>query len=292
MKRLDSRSRGLALLLVMWALFIMTFAIMGLLSLLKVDIGNASGMERVALASSLAFAGVTMGRNADFPVTGKPEKQAFPDGGRLEVIAISENSKLNVNHLLGSGDRDTLRALFRIWGLRDVEADTVLDCLLDYVEPGGNRRPNGAKAPQYRAAGRAAPPGRLFLSIDEMASVLNFELVSNLKENWREYFTIYGDGTLDLTTASPDVIRAVCRVGESSARAIQQGGSGLQDMDAVRMVMGLTEKEFETLQGQLSLGGKVRRVRSTGFFAQAKRTIEVIYQTDGSTAAILEWREW
>jgi general secretion pathway protein K len=290
--RLASRARGLALLLVMWALFIMSFAIIGLLALLKVDIGNASGMERVAQASALAFSGVTIGRNTEFPMDGTREKQAFREGGSFEVTAISENGKLNVNRLLEAGERDTLRSLFRIWGLSDVEADTVLDCLLDYVEPGASRRMNGAKAPQYRAIGRPAPPGRLFRSIDEMASVLNFDLVSNRKENWREYFTIYGDGTLDLTAAAPEVIRAVCRVGDSSARAIQQGRSELKDMDAVRTRMGLTSKEFEGLQGRLSLGGKIRRVRSVGTFAQATRTIEAIYQISGGASVILEWREW
>jgi len=291
MKR-PSRGRALALLLVMWALFIMSFSILGLISLLKIDIGGASGMERLALASSLAFAGVTLGRNADFPADGHPEVFRFPDGGRIEVSTVSENGKLNVNVLLGGGDRDTLRALFRLWGLSDVEADTVLDCLLDYVEPGGSRRLNGAKAPQYRAAGRPAPPGRLFRSIDEMTRVLNFDLVTRHQPDWRESLTIYGDGTLDLRAASADVIRACCRVGDSSARAIRQGGAGFNDLEAVRLALGLTSREFAGLQGRLALGGRVRRVRSTGAFAQATRTIEAIYQVNDASAVILEWREW
>ncbi|HWL52645.1 MAG TPA: hypothetical protein VNQ90_09430 [Chthoniobacteraceae bacterium] len=284
--------RGLALLLVMWALFVMNFAIIGLLSLLTINIGGASGMERVALASSFAFAGVTLGRNDDFPVTGEPEKQTFPNDGQLEVYAVSENGRLNVNRLLESGDRETLRALFRLWGLSDVEADTVLDCLFDYVEPGGDRRLNGAKAPQYRAAGRPAPPGRLFRSIDEMTAVLHFDLVTERKPAWRDDLTIYGDGTLDLRSASPEVIRAFCRVGDSSARAIRRGAEHLNDMEGVRMALGLTSKEFEPLRGRLSLGGKVRRIHSTGISAQAKRTIEAIYQIGNTSSVILEWREW
>lgn len=285
-------ARGMALLLVMWALFIMSFAIIGLLALLKVDIGNAAGMERVGVASSLAFSGITMGRNNSFPADGHLERQNFPDGGSISVSAISENGKLNVNHLLRAGDRDTMRGLFKIWGLNDVEADTVLDCMLDYVEPGNTRRLNGAKAPQYRDVGRPAPPGRLFRSIDEMASVLHFDLVSKRKENWREYFTIYGDGTLDLKAASPEVIRAFCRVGDSSARAVNQGAAGYSDMDAVRLAMGFTSKEFEGLRNQVSLGGSVRRIRATGTFANTHRTIEAIYQNDGFKPTILEWREW
>lgn len=287
---MKARQQGVALILVMWALLMMSFAVIGLIALLKVDIGNASGMERAALASSLAFAGVTMGRNADFPATGQPEKMSFPDGGSIEVLAVSENGKLNVNFLLERGERDALRTLFRLWGLSDVEADTVLDCLLDYVEPGGDRRLNGAKAPQYRAAGRPVPPGRPFRSLDEMNAALNFDLVAHAKPDWRDFLTIYGDGTVDLRAASPEVIRAVCRVGDSSARAIQQGGQS--DMEAVRIALGLTSAEFDEIQGRLSLGGKVRRVRATGAFAQAKRTIEAIYQINDTAPVVLEWREW
>lgn len=292
MKHFRNNAKGFALLLVMWALFIMSFSIIGLLTLLNVDIGNASGMERVAVASSLALSGITLGRNVDFPVNGKTEKQSFAEGGVLEVRAISENGKLNVNRLLAREERETLHALFRIWGLSDGEADTVLDCLLDYVQPGTARRLNGAKADQYRAAGRQPPPGRPFRSVDEMAHVLNFELVTNRKGDWRDYFTIYGDGTLDLTAAALDVIRAVCGIGDVGAKSVQSGASGFVDMDAVRRTMGFTEKEFEAMQERLSLGGKIRRIRSTGTFANVAHTIEVICQTDGITSSILEWREW
>ncbi len=291
MIRRDSRS-AMALLLVMWALFVMSFSIIGLLSLLKIDIGGAVGMERVALATSFAHAGVTLGRQTDFPLNGKTESFTFPDGGSLEVSAVSENGKLNVNKLLAAGDREVLRTLFRLWKLSDVEADTVVDCLLDYVEPGGNRRLNGAKAPQYRAAGRTAPPGRLFLSIEEMTRVLNFDLVTRLKPDWYDYFTIYGDGTLDLRSAAPEVIRAFCRVGEASARAIRSGGDALPDLDAVQLALGFTSKEFEAMRSRVTLGGKVRRIRSTGVFAQASRTMEVICQPGEKSSVILEWREW
>lgn len=295
MKRM-MRSRGVALLLVMWAMFIMSFAILGLMTLLNVDIGTAAAMERVSIASSLAFAGNTMGRNSGFPANGRTERQKFQDGGELEVIVVSENSKLNINRLLSRGDRDTLRALFRLWGLNDVEADTALDCIFDYVEPGTTRRLNGAKAEQYRRAGRPAPPGRPFRSVEEMNSVLNFDLVSRRRENWRDYFTIYGDGTLDISTAPPELIKVVCRVGDAGARGVarswENGGEGLKDMGAARLALGLTEKEFGDLQGRISIGATVRRVRSTGTFAQARRTIEAIYQIDSEKTSILEWRQW
>lgn len=294
MKKL--RRRGQALLLVMWAMFIMTFAILGLIKLLNITIGTASAMERVAIASSLAFAGTTMGRNPDFPTTGKAETQKFPDGSELVVSAVSENSKLNINALLAKDDRETLRSLLRIWRLTDTEADVVLDCLFDYVEPGNTRRLSGAKAEQYRRAGRPAPPGRPFHSVNEMTAVLNFDLVTKHKENWHEYFTIYGDGSLDLATAPADLIRAVCRVGDAGAQSLvnrrSQGDGSPLDLSTARHLMGLTEKEFEGLSGQLAVNGKVRRVRSEAKFAQGRRIVEAVYQMDGSNTALLEWKEW
>jgi type II secretory pathway component PulK len=289
------KNGGQALLLVMWAMFVMCFSILGLMRLLNVTIGTSSALERVAIASSLAYAGTTMGRNPDFQANGKPQTRKFPDGGELEIVVVSENGKLNINKLLADQNRETLRALLRLWGLNDVEADTVLDCLLDYVEQGSTRRLNGAKAEQYRMAGRAIPSGKPFRSVDEMANVLNFDLVVRNKENWRDYFTIYGNGTLDLTSAPVDLIKVVCKVGDSSARALIQGqsgeGAGIQDMDAARLAMGLTEKEFQALGGMISMGGQIRRVRAKGTSGQASRNIEAICRLDSPTA-ILEWREW
>ncbi len=293
--RAQSKTSGQALLLVMWALFVMCFSILGLMRLLNITIGTSSALERVAIASSLAYAGTTMGRNPEYPANGKRQTRKFPNGGELEIVVVSENGKLNINKLLAGQDRETLRALFRLWRLNDVEADTVLDSLLDYVEPGTTRRLNGAKADQYRMAGRPGPSGKLFRSVDEMASVLNFDLVVRNKENWRDYFTIYGDGTLDLTSAPVDLIKVVCKVGDSSARALMQGqsgeGPGIRDMEAARLAMGMTEKEFQALGGMVSMGGKVRRVRATGTLGQASRNIEAICRLD-TPPVILEWREW
>ena len=177
-----------------------------------------------------------------------------------------------------------------------MEADTVLDCLFDYVEPGNTRRLNGAKAEQYRKAGRQPPPGRPFQTIDEMASVLNFELVSRRKENWRDYFTIYGDGSLDLSTAPIDLIKAVCGVGDSSAKSLinrrSQTGASPLDLDSVGTLMGLTEKEFGNVRGRVAMQGKVRRVIAEARFAQAKRKVEAIFQLDDRGNSILEWKEW
>lgn len=286
---------GNALLLVMWAMFVMSVSILGLVHLLNITIGTSSTMERVAIASSTAYAGSTIGRNVDFPADGRIDKRKFSNGAQWEVSASSENGKLNITTELASGERKTLKALFRLWGLNDVEADTVLDCLLDYVEPGPNRRLNGSKSEQYRAAGRDVPPGKMFRSVSEMTNVLNFDLVTNRKANWMDYFTIYGDGTLDLTSAPADLIKVVCGVGDSSVSAIvrrrEDGGVPIENLEAARLAMGLTEKEFDDLRSRISVGGNIRRVLSKGSFAQNTRSIETICVV-GNAPAILNWREW
>jgi general secretion pathway protein K len=285
-----------ALLLVLWAMFVMSFAILGLLQLLKINVGTAVAMDRLAIASSLAFAGITMGRNPAFVTDGKVVTQQFENGSSLEVSAVSENSKLNINRVLAGGDRNVLQSLFRIWGLSNAECSTVIDCLQDYVEPGDVRRMNGAKRQQYRAAGRQGPSGKPFRSIEEMSSVLNFDLVTRRKENWRDYFTIYGAGSLDLTTAPADLIRAVCRVGDSGAQSLLKKRSpengGLKDLDAARVAMGMTNTEFNDLSSRLSVGGNVRRVKSVGALRQSTRTIEAVYVVGSGTSSILEWKEW
>lgn len=66
----------------------------------------------------------------------------------------------------------------------------------------------------------------------------------------------------------------------------------MEDTESARMAMGLTEKEFSELSDRVSIGGNVYRVRATGAFEQAKRTIEAIFQVESGYTNFLEWKEW
>lgn len=69
---------------------------------------------------------------------------------------------------------DTLLRLFARLGLAAAESETLRDRLLDAVQPGSERRPRGAKAADYAAAGLPAPRPGGFDGLAEAAGVLGW----------------------------------------------------------------------------------------------------------------------
>lgn len=289
------RRNGMALILVLWAMCVMTFSILGVLQLLSLNVTGATAMEKGAIAEAAAHGGVTIGSHAAFPMTGVPESWTEANGVELEVEATSELGRLHINRMLTEENREVLRQLFRSWGLRDAEADTVLDCLMDFIEPGNTRRLNGAKARQYQAAGLPLPLGRPFKSLEEMPMVLNFDLLMRVKPDWREYFTLHGEGQLDLISAPRDLIRAVCQVGDPGANGLLRRRENLDDplteLEDARLAMGLTEPEFEAIRERITLNGTIRRIRSVAVMGGVTRRIQAVIDIDGERT-LLEWRQW
>jgi len=289
------RRSGMALILVLWAMCVMSFSILGVLQLLSLNVTGATAMEKGAIAEAAAYGGVTIGSHDDFPMTGIPESWTEANGVELEVEVTSELGRLHINQMLTEENREVLRRLFRDWGLRDAEADTVLDCLMDYIEPGNTRRLNGAKARQYRDAGLPPPAGRPFKSLEELPSVLHFDLVMRVRPDWREYFTLHGEGKLDLISAPPDLVRVVCEIGDPGVNGLlrrrEDRDDPLQELDDARLAMGLTEPEFEAIRERVTLNGTVRRIRSNAQMGGVHRRIQAVIETGGERT-LLEWRQW
>lgn len=288
--------RGAALLLVMWAMFVMSFSIMGIVQLLRINIDAAVAMERLTLVSMATLSGVSIGQHPEFPANGRTYHLEHDSESDLVVRAVTENSKLKLQTVITEEGRPVLEALFSEWGLTRSEISTVVDCLLDFVEPGDLRRLNGAKRQQYRTVGQPnLPPGRPFVSIDEMSKVMHFDLVTRRNENWHQAFTLYGDGKLDLNSASPDLIKAVTGAGDPGIRSLirerEAMEGGLADLEQARLALGFTEKEFSDMKERVRLGGDVRRVLAVGSRGGASRSIEAVFDLTTDVPRLLQWKE-
>jgi hypothetical protein len=136
--------------------------------------------------------------------------QDLDDGGKLRVRIRGEGARFNINALLAEQDRITLKNLFILWGLSNDEADVLFDRLTDWVDDDAGRELNGAERADYEAMGIVdAPADRPFRSVDEMGRVMGMEVLAERNPGWREAFTVFGDGRIDVNEAGPDVLQAV-----------------------------------------------------------------------------------
>ena len=92
------------------------------------------------------------------------------------------------------------------------EAGQVAAAIFDWRTPGQRASPGGAKAAEYRAAGRdVVPTGRPFESLDELGAVLG--MTPALLAALRPSLSIYNEAGLDVRYAPPAVVLALADIG-------------------------------------------------------------------------------
>ena len=212
--------RGAALLLVLWAIAVLSFSVLWVSNLVNSNMEGGAADAKGLRARQIALSGVALGLHPK--VTREDTDLLERDighGERMQVRIRGEGARLNINQLLADQDRVTLQSLFMLWGLDNRQADTLIDRLIDWVDDDIGRQMNGAERAEYEALGIAdAPANRPFRSVDEMGRVLGMEVLSEVHPGWRDAFTIFGDGRVDVNEASSEVLQAVTGLPRDSRR--------------------------------------------------------------------------
>jgi general secretion pathway protein K len=103
-----------------------------------------------------------------WPVDGTPRDFIF-DGVKMRIVMQDELGRIDLNQ----ADRTLIAGLFQAAGLGTDAAGSLADKILDWRDSGPGKRPNGAKEPDYRAAGLGyGPRGGPFQSVDELKLVI------------------------------------------------------------------------------------------------------------------------
>lgn len=207
---MSRRQAGFALLIVLWTV--------GFLALLGAAI-VASGRSDTALADNLKqqaeLAAAADGAVAEvmFRMLAAHDPRYRPDGivralrvgpARVLVRIESESDRINLNTASGV----LLRALVIHCGGTPAAADGIAAAILDWRTSGTAARPGGAKAPEYRSAGRNyGPPNAPFLHVAELADVLG--VTPDLFARIAPHVTVLTDSDPDLSTRDPVVAQAL-----------------------------------------------------------------------------------
>jgi general secretion pathway protein K len=297
-------NRGSALLLVLWATVMLSVMIMGVVQLVDFDLDDSIGRQKNARARQLAESGLALGIHPEVEFHDPVLKQTLSGAERIEVKVSSEGARLNINRLLGRNDRELLRRIFDEWGVDDSTSSQLLDCLADWADADDLKRLNGAERSDYEKRGVAsAPKNRPFWSLEEMAMVSGMEKLEEVKPNWRDYFTIWGDGRLDINEASAELIQLVCEVNILQAEALVKrrwgpdGEEGTEDdlrftdVEEVRRTLALPQTTFERIDQRITIQENVRRIESTGVVGNHRYQIILVALRNANPPQYLEWQE-
>ena len=307
MKLPPAAARGAALLLVLWAIAVLSFAVLWVADLVGLELeSGAAGAKRLA-ARQIALSGVALGLHPQ--VTREDVallNQDLDDGGKLRVRIRGEGARFNINALLAEQDRITLKNLFILWGLSNDEADVLFDRLTDWVDDDAGRQLNGAERADYEAMGILdAPADRPFRSVDEMGRVLGMEILAERNPAWREAFTVFGDGEIDVNEAGPDVLQAVTGLTPEMVGDIlrlRRGGDEIEPseddvrFESVEQLGGWLQTSplpLDRVTARLTTESAVKRIDSRGLVDDCEVLISVVTAAgDGGQATeYLLWEE-
>jgi len=208
-----NRERGFALLIVLWSVVLLALLVTGIAAAGRSDVQLAANLRGAAQAEAAADGAVhaaafhLLDPAALWAADGTPrmlDQPGGPPGARVLLRIEDEAGKVNPN----LASPELLQALLRQVGADAQTATRLAAAIVDWRFPGDAPRPNGAKAPQYQAAGLPyGPPNAPFESLAELGAVLGMtpELLARLAPS----LSVLNDGEPDLRVAGAPVRAAI-----------------------------------------------------------------------------------
>ena len=257
--RRRASERGAALIAVFWLIAILSLLIFTTVRVLRNDVQLTISQKKAFRARQLAEMGLAVGVNPStretdlFLLKPTPAMLAnfgLAEGERYEVRIKGEGGKFNINAILAQlqvDESDTLlEDIFAQWlsgtdeafaerEFRDLAAE-IVDALVDWVDQDSLERFNGAEEDYYlEQEGKLNYPfNRPFYSLDEVLLVRGMKQVVAAKPNWRDFFTIYSAGKLDLNEAEAEAIALATGVDVEEAQELVEmrfGPDGIEDTE-------------------------------------------------------------
>lgn len=291
---------------VLWLIAILAMACMTALRVISFDMELASAKIHGSRARQIAEMGIAVASNPAVEKRSDPILRQLNEetGEGFEARFVSEGGRFNINAILLQEDKALLSSMFVDWGLELEEAQEVVDALGDWVDSDDNVALNGAEKKEYEAAGRMNQPfNRPFYDLSEMRLVRGMDLVEAVRPDWRNWFTVWSGGALDLNDASAELIAAAAECSVELAQAIPEsvaGPDGVRDTDddvpfeapaAALDLLGINVDARPDLAQRFTTNDPTTRIESIGYAEGAKRKITVIVRNRTGRPALLERTE-
>jgi general secretion pathway protein K len=282
--------RGSGLLLVLWAIMLMGFAVIGLVNHLSRHLDESRDAEKKFRAHLLLQSARTLTTHPDIERGDPLLRQAVSTTSSYEVTLSTEGVRLAINELGTSPvQRRFAQRLFESWGLDSLKAQTLAESIADWIDVNDRPRPHGAENNHYTAIGHLDFPfNRPFQNIGDVLLVRGADELDKRKPNWRDYFTLHGDGTIDMHLASGEILEALFDVGSAEVGRLVRARVGpdrLRDTEddlrfttltEVRRLLDVPEANYKAVLPLLTLEHPIKRVECVARVGGMQRRLTVL----------------
>jgi hypothetical protein len=297
MKR--QRPAGSALLLVVWAIIMLSAALLAWISFMEADLERSADANRMVEARAMAHSGVAFGKNMMVTERTPGLEKQFTETLSFRVRIVGEGGKLDINWLLQGEDQRKLELLARWLEGHDLtfqEREHFVDCLLDYTDADNVKRLNGQEDEQGYT-----PKNRPLESVDELAEVAGAEPLLK-SPGWKDELTIYSQAGIDLTSAEENILRLIPGFGELQITQLLNYRRGRDRLDGTMddpkieklsdlwPFLSFNQAQQKALSGLVTGKSQIKRIISEGQSANVVRQVEVVVRK-GANPTILHWKE-
>jgi len=290
---------------VLWLIAILAMACMTTLRVISFDMEIATAKVHGSRARQIAEMGIAIGSNPAVKRSDPILRQLNEETGEgFEARVVSEGGRFNINSILMQGDKELLTSMFVNWGLDVAVAQGVVDSLIDWTDADDDEQMKGAEKKFYEGIGRINQPfNHPFYDLSEMGLVRGMELVEAVRPDWRNWFTVWSSGGLDLNEASPELIAAAAEIPPEQAEIIPETVAGMdgikdtsddvpfQNTSAALDLLGIDPQGRPDLSRRFTTNDSTTRVESIGYAEGVKRKISIIIRNRTGKPALLERTE-
>jgi hypothetical protein len=287
---------------VLFTIILLSALILALVQFLKNDVDEFALRNREFRARQLAETGLAYGvhpqvKNEDRSVL----EQKLRDGGQFRVVIASESSRLNINVLLQTGRDYILDNLFeKNWGVPRKRAKAAVEGLKEWV---GQQQSQQQSEQQSEQQGDQFQLVRQFQAVEEMSLVQDFAPIMEKQPDWANYFTVWGDGKVDVNSAGEEIIQLIAGITPPQAerfvkyrwgrdgKPYTQDDQVYRNLEEVRGALGMGQQQFQLIQELLALNSAIDRIESKGIIAGYEKTITVIASRNTVPIRYLLWQE-
>lgn len=288
-----NRQNGIALVLVLWVLLLLTiitgsFALMARMDRLEANALLSGTQARFSAEAAINLAVLALRDPEDetrMIADGRIYQQEL-DGILIEVSAIDERGKLDIN----ATAELTLVNLFSGHGLELGDAELLAAAVMDWRDADEMERVNGAEEEAYFAAGlEVGPANRPFMMTEELLQVLgmSYELYRKLEPG----ITVFSRaGEPDPAFAPVEALMALPDITREEAQNFVQERNALQPGESLGAELPNGVVVMEQGRG-VTYSIQARATMPNGVWEQLQATIRLGGNRSGSPYRVLRWRE-
>jgi general secretion pathway protein K len=295
--RRGKKSGGAAIMLAMWALFLLSALVIGWALDINSRLTISGEDTRMLKAEAVACSGAEV---ALHPLIkpGSPNLDGQLDNGaHYHARLTGEGGRIDLNWVAsGPGPVEVLRKYLENKGIDLNERETMIDSLLDWVQPGtGLHRLNAPEeSDDYHPA--HAPLTR----VDELKKVAGWAEFTSVP-GWDDDFTVNTLQGIDPQWASRDVLLALPGMTNDMVDRFLQLRRGPDQIDGTEddvqvrgfgSVIGLNPQQAQALQNVIKESSSIFRVVSIGTAGKATRTVQMVFQKTGFNPLLRSWKEF